>query len=165
MNDIIRLSELDYKESVPEFSQIDLYEIAQERVELLGNNTREKNIKMRLTGEHCLVMSNRGLMVELFDNLIQNAIRYNVVNGTVEVSVKRVGNQAELKVADTGIGIPEKDQARVFERFYRVDKSRSRETGGTGLGLAIVKHIVELLEGSIELESEVGKGTTICVRL
>lgn len=165
VNDIIRLSELDYKESVPEFSQIDLYEIAQERVELLGNNTREKNIKMRLTGEHCLVMSNRGLMVELFDNLIQNAIRYNVVNGTVEVSVKRVGNQAELKVADTGIGIPEKDQARVFERFYRVDKSRSRETGGTGLGLAIVKHIVELLEGSIELESEVGKGTTICVRL
>ena len=110
-------------------------------------------------------MSNRGLMVELLDNLIQNAIRYNVVNGTVEVSVKRVRNQAELKVSDTGIGIPQKDQARVFERFYRVDKSRSRETGGTGLGLAIVKHIVELQEGSIALESEVGKGTTICVRL
>ena len=165
VNDIIRLSELDYKESVPEFSQIDLYEIAQERVELLGNNTREKNITMSLTGERCVVMSNRGLMVELLDNLIQNAIRYNVVNGTVEVSVKRVRNQAELKVSDTGIGIPKKDQARVFERFYRVDKSRSRETGGTGLGLAIVKHIVELQEGSIELESEVGKGTTICVKL
>ena len=165
VNDIIRLSELDYKESVPEFSQIDLYEIAQERVELLGNNTREKNITMSLTGERCVIMSNRGLMVELLDNLIQNAIRYNVVNGTVEVSVKRVRNQAEIKVSDTGIGIPQKDQARVFERFYRVDKSRSRETGGTGLGLAIVKHIVELLEGSIELESEVGKGTTICVRL
>ena len=165
VNDIIRLSELDYKESTPEFSKIDLYEIAQERVELLGNNTREKNIKMRLTGEHCLVMSNRGLMVELLDNLIQNAIRYNVVNGSLDVSIRQMENQVELKVSDTGIGIPEKDQARVFERFYRVDKSRSRETGGTGLGLAIVKHIVELHEGSIELESEVGKGTTICVRL
>ena len=165
VNDIIRLSELDYKESVPEFSKIDLYEIAEERVELLHNNTREKNIKMSLTGEHCLVMSNRGLMVELFDNLIQNAIRYNVLNGAVAVSIRPAGNQVQVTVSDTGIGIPEKDQARVFERFYRVDKSRSRETGGTGLGLAIVKHIVELHEGSIELESEVGKGTTICVRL
>lgn len=165
VNDIIRLSELDYKEGVPEFSKIDLYEIAEERVELLHNNTREKNIKMSLTGEHCLVMSNRGLMVELLDNLIQNAIRYNVLNGAIAVSIRPAGNQVQVTVSDTGIGIPEKDQARVFERFYRVDKSRSRETGGTGLGLAIVKHIVELHEGSIELESEVGKGTTICVRL
>lgn len=165
VNDIIRLSELDYKESAPEFSRIDLYEIAEERVELLKNNTREKNVTIYLSGEHCQVMSHRGLAIELLDNLIQNAIRYNVTNGSVEVSIKQVGAQAELKVSDTGIGIAQKDLDRVFERFYRVDKSRSRETGGTGLGLAIVKHIVDLHEGSIEMESEVGKGTTICVRI
>lgn len=165
VNDIIRLSELDHKESLNEFAILDLYEIAEERVELLKNNAREKNIKVRLTGEHCTVMSNRGLMVELLDNLIQNAIRYNIQAGTVEISVNHKGTQTELKVSDTGIGIPEKDQSRVFERFYRVDKSRSRETGGTGLGLAIVKHIVELHDGEIILKSELGKGTSIYVIL
>ena len=111
-----------------------------------------------------MVTSNRGLMVELIDNLVKNAIRYNVQDGLVEISVKYSGNQVQLKVSDTGIGIPEKDQDRVFERFYRVDKSRSRETGGTGLGLAIVKHIVELHDGEITLHSELGKGTSICIK-
>ena len=165
VNDIIRLSELDHKESIREFSKIDVYEIAEERVELLKNNARDKNIKMSLTGEHIMVMSNKGLIVELLDNLIQNAIRYNVPEGLVEVSIKRFGSQMELEVSDTGIGIPKEDQSRVFERFYRVDKSRSRETGGTGLGLAIVKHIVELHDGEIVLKSEIGKGTTVLVRL
>lgn len=165
VNDIIRLSELDYKESLPEFSKIELYEIAQERVELLQNNARTKNLRMTLEGEKCYITSNRGLMVELIDNLVQNAIRYNVPNGTVKVTVRPVGNQTQLCVEDTGIGIPERDRDRVFERFYRVDKSRSRDTGGTGLGLAIVKHIVELHEGEIFLTSEVGKGTKIRVVL
>ena len=98
------------------------------------------------------------------DNLIQNAIRYNVYKGQVRVMVQKKGNQGILTVSDTGIGIPKEDQTRVFERFYRVDKSRSRETGGTGLGLAIVKHIVELHEGTIDLQSELGKGTTIKVQ-
>lgn len=165
VNDIIRLSELDYKETVPELGKVDIYEIAEERVELLQNNAREKNVHLHLSGEHCMVTSNRGLLIELLDNLIQNAIRYNVQNGSVEVSVKPLGNQAELTVSDTGIGIPAQDRDRVFERFYRVDKSRSRETGGTGLGLAIVKHIVELHDGTIELDSEMGKGTKIRVLL
>ena len=165
VNDIIRLSELDQGESVPEFTKVDLMEVVEERVELLKNNTREKNIRMELTGEKCVVTSNRGLLVELVDNLVQNAIRYNVVNGSVLVTVRANGNHAELIVKDTGIGIPENDRNRVFERFYRVDKSRSRETGGTGLGLAIVKHIVELHEGEITLTSEVGVGTTVTVRL
>lgn len=165
VNDIIRLSELDQGESVPEFTKVDLMEVVEERVELLKNNTREKNIRMELTGEKCIITSNRGLLVELVDNLVQNAIRYNVVNGSVRVMVRASGNHAELIVADTGIGIPENDRNRVFERFYRVDKSRSRETGGTGLGLAIVKHIVELHEGEITLTSEVGVGTTVTVRL
>ena len=112
-----------------------------------------------------MVTSNRDLLIELIDNLVQNAIRYNVANGSVNVTVEAVGHHARLTVADTGIGIPQSDQSRVFERFYRVDKSRSRETGGTGLGLAIVKHIVELHDGEIHLESEEGKGTVIQVLL
>ncbi len=165
INDIIRLSELDHKESTPEFARIDFYEVAEERVELLKNNAREKNVQIVFSGEKCMVTSNRSLLVELLDNLIQNAIRYNVQNGTVDVCVNQNGNHAELIVADTGIGIPAEDRERVFERFYRVDKSRSRETGGTGLGLAIVKHIVELHEGEIFLDSEVGKGTRIVVKI
>lgn len=165
VNDIIRLSELDYKESIPEFSKIDMYEIAEERIELLKNNAREKNVHLNLSGEPCLITTNRGLFIELLDNLIQNAIRYNVQNGFVNVSIRQNGNQPELIVEDTGIGIPAQDRDRVFERFYRVDKSRSRETGGTGLGLSIVKHIVELHDGEIILESEVGKGTQVIVRL
>lgn len=165
INDIIRLSELDHKESTPEFVSLDLYEIAEERLELLRSNAREKNIQISLKGESCMVLSNKGMLIELIDNLVQNAIRYNVQNGMVEVCVGHNKNHAVLKVSDSGIGIPKDEQKRVFERFYRVDKSRSRETGGTGLGLAIVKHIVEIHDGSIELESEVKKGTSITVYL
>lgn len=165
INDIIRLSELDHKESTPEFVSLDLYEIAEERLELLRSNAREKNIQISLKGENCMVLSNKGMLIELIDNLVQNAIRYNVQNGMVEVCVGHNKNHAVLKVSDSGIGIPKNEQKRVFERFYRVDKSRSRETGGTGLGLAIVKHIVEIHDGSIELESEVKKGTSITVYL
>ena len=100
---------------------------------------------------------------ELVDNLVQNAIRYNNENGKVWVTVKVVGSPM-LIVKDNGIGIPAADQERVFERFYRVDKSRSKATGGTGLGLAIVKHIVEIHDAKIELNSEIGKGTEITVR-
>lgn len=161
INDILRLSELDQTSFAPEFSKVNLYEVAEERLELLKNNARDKNISLELHGESFMLTSNRGLLIELIDNLVQNAIRYNHPNGKVDVYVGKEGNQSVLMVSDTGIGIPKEDMERVFERFYRVDKSRSRETGGTGLGLAIVKHIVELHDGRIELESEPGKGTSI----
>lgn len=163
INDIIRLSELDQSESGTNFTQENLYEIAQERVELLQNGAAKKNVTLTLHGEDSMLLSNRGMLTELLDNLIQNAIRYNVPGGKVEVFVGQQDHHAILEVKDTGIGIPEGDKERVFERFYRVDKSRSRETGGTGLGLAIVKHIVELHDGDISLESSIGRGTDIKV--
>lgn len=163
INDIIRLSELDQSESGANFTQENLYEIAQERVELLQNGAAKKNVTLTLQGEDTMLLSNRGMLIELLDNLIQNAIRYNVPGGKVEVFVGQQDHHAVLEVKDTGIGIPEGDKERVFERFYRVDKSRSRDTGGTGLGLAIVKHIVELHDGDISLESSIGKGTDIKV--
>ena len=106
INDIIRLSELDHKESTPEFVSLDLYEIAEERLELLRSNAREKNIQISLKGENCMVLSNKGMLIELIDNLVQNAIRYNVQNGMVEVCVDHNKNHAVLKVSDSGIGIP-----------------------------------------------------------
>ena len=163
INDIIRLSELDHSEAGVNFSKENLYEIAKERVELLQNNANKKNVSLTLSGKDITVLSNRGMLIELLDNLIQNAIRYNVSGGKVEVEVVEEDNKAVLMVRDTGIGIPEEDRERIFERFYRVDKSRSRETGGTGLGLAIVKHIVELHSGKIELDSRLGEGT--CVKI
>lgn len=163
INDIIRLSELDHSEAGVNFSWQDLYEVANERVELLQNTASKKDVTLMLEGKETMVMSNRGMLVELLDNLIQNAIRYNVPGGKVLVEVNKEDNDAYLCVTDTGIGIPEADRDRVFERFYRVDKSRSRETGGTGLGLAIVKHIVELHDGKIELSSNVPKGTVMKV--
>lgn len=165
INDIIRLSELDQSDALANFSQENLYDVAKERVELLQSTANKKNVTLTLTGQDTYVLSNRGMLVELFDNLIQNAIRYNVSNGKVLVEVYKKENNAYLCVSDTGIGIPEADRDRVFERFYRVDKSRSRETGGTGLGLAIVKHIVELHDGKIELSNNVPNGTVIKVIL
>lgn len=161
INDIIRLSELDHGEAGVNFSSQNMYEVAKERVDLLQNSALKKNVKLELVGEDTIVLSNRGMLIELLDNLIQNAIRYNVTDGSIVVSVSKENQRAVLEVKDTGIGIPEEDIDRVFERFYRVDKSRSRDTGGTGLGLAIVKHIVELHGGKIELRSKLSKGTDI----
>ncbi len=165
INDIIRLSELDVGDDTQiTFEQLDLYEAAKERLDLLSVNAEKRNIRLSLTGESCTIRANRNMMTELIDNLCQNAIRYNNPGGRVTVTVRPEANGAVLTVADTGIGIPRDLQERVFERFYRVDKSRSKETGGTGLGLAIVKHIVELHDAEITLDSEVGKGTMITVR-
>ena len=165
INDIIRLSELDATDGHDDFSQVDLYEVAQERIEILRVTADKADVKIELHGEKTMVISNRSMLIELIDNLCQNAIRYNVPCGRVEVEIGKKGNKALLTVTDTGIGIPHEEQSRIFERFYRVDKSRSRETGGTGLGLAIVKHIVEIHDGQINLTSEVGRGTTIEVVL
>ena len=161
INDIIRLSELDHAELSTEFDAIDLYVLAQECAELLRVNASRRNISFVLTGEPCTIRGNRDMLRELIENLCQNAIRYNNEGGIVEVSVNQLEGRAILSVRDNGIGIPKEHQSRVFERFYRVDKSRSKATGGTGLGLAIVKHIVAIHSAEIVLESEVGQGTTI----
>lgn len=165
INEIIRLSELDHREVDVNFTQQNLYDVAKERVELLQNNAGKRNVTLTLEGKDTYVLSNRGMLIELLDNLIQNAIRYNVPGGTVAVEVFNEGEGPTLIVRDTGIGIPESERDRIFERFYRVDKSRSRETGGTGLGLAIVKHIVELHGGEIILNSKIDEGTSVLVRL
>ena len=131
--------------------------------ELIENEmvNHEQGIRFSYRGSTCMIRGNKDMIRELIDNLVQNAIRYNKEGGHVEVFAGVVDGKPQLKVTDDGIGIPKDQQDRVFERFYRVDKSRSKETGGTGLGLAIVKHIVELHDARIYLESEVDKGTEI----
>ena len=163
INDIIRLSELDAVEEAPEFEDIDLYKIAESCVQMLGVNATSHGVKILLNGNSQMVHANKQMMEELVYNLCDNAIRYNKQDGTVEVSVYRGKRGVILAVKDTGIGIPKEHQERIFERFYRVDKSRSKETGGTGLGLAIVKHIAVVHEAALELVSEPGVGTQIQV--
>lgn len=162
--DIIQLSQLDENdgESIA-FSSTDIYVVAKKCVEALSINARLKNIDMKLTGESCFIKANPTLLEELIYNLCDNAIRYNRENGSVLVSVEPLEEGVRLSVSDTGIGIDEKYQSRIFERFFRVDKSRSKETGGTGLGLAIVKHIVQLHEAELNIDSQLGKGTCISI--
>ncbi len=162
INDIIRLSELDRSEKEPAFEELDLKEVADECCSGLQVNAGQKEISLSCEGEECLMVGNRDMIKELLENLVQNAIIYNNPGGKVSVIVKN-DFRPELIVRDNGIGIPAADQQRIFERFYRVDKSRSKATGGTGLGLAIVKHIVELHDAEIRLDSAPGVGTTITV--
>lgn len=162
INDIIRLSELDRTDSQSAFEKFDLNEIVSECMEALDVNAKNRQVTLEYTGEKCNIRGSKEMMRELTDNLVQNAIRYNKPNGSVWVEVHG-GDQPRLVVKDNGIGIPADEQQRIFERFYRVDKSRSKATGGTGLGLAIVKHIVEIHDAKLSLESELGQGTTITV--
>ena len=166
INDIIKLSELDSKDSasMDQYEDVDLYALAENCMGNLLVQASKRNIELNLEGESCIVRGNRDMLDELIENLCQNAIRYNNTGGYVKVTVTEEHASPTLIVEDNGIGIPKEDQERVFERFYRVDKSRSKQTGGTGLGLAIVKHIVALHHATITLESEVGVGTKITVR-
>ena len=164
INDIIRLSELDHAELDTEFENLDLYALIQESAELLKVNASRRGISFVVLGKSCMVRGNKDMLRELIENLCQNAIRYNNDGGSVFVTVEEKEGQVKLAVSDDGIGIPIEHQDRVFERFYRVDKSRSKATGGTGLGLAIVKHIVLIHEATITLDSEEGKGTTVTVK-
>ena len=163
INDIIRLSDLDRKGHEPSFGVIDLYEVVKECMDELTVNAKQRNVNISLDGESCNVHGSKDMLKELVENLAQNAIRYNNVGGKVWVSVTKRDGRSVLTVKDNGIGIPASEQERIFERFYRVDKSRSKATGGTGLGLAIVKHIVEIHDAKIELDSAPGVGTTISV--
>lgn len=161
INDIIRLSELDATDVSRTFEPINLYTIAETCVNMLQINAEKHNVTLTFEGTPAEVMSTKEMMEELVYNLCDNAIRYNNENGTVHVSLSKKAQAVVLSVKDTGIGIPKKHQERIFERFYRVDKSRSKSTGGTGLGLAIVKHIVVQSNAKIELNSDKGIGTEI----
>lgn len=161
INDIIKLSELDEADHQMEMERIDLYKLAENCVQMMQVTAEKQGIRLIPQGESTMVMANKGLMDEVFYNLCSNAIRYNKPGGSVTVTVGTKDEHPFLSVADTGIGIPKECQERVFERFYRVDKSRSKSTGGTGLGLAIVKHIVAQHNAALHLDSELGEGTTI----
>ena len=162
IEDVIRLSHLDEGVEMPK-EDVDILDIAEEIAESLRLAAEEKKVTMQVSGQHCTVPGVRGLVFEIVQNLCSNAVKYNVEGGRVDVTVAKRGSSVVLTVADTGIGIPREHQSRVFERFYRVDKSHSRASGGTGLGLSIVKHAAQYHNADIQLESTPGKGTTIRV--
>lgn len=164
ITDILKLSELENFLLPPEEENCSLKEIAAECIESLTPLAKEKQIRFELEGEDALVRGDRGLLEQLVRNLCDNAVRYNREGGSVRVTITAGDQGSSVTVADTGIGIPPEHQDRIFERFYRVDKSRSKASGGTGLGLAIVKHIAEKYRAEIIVSSTVGEGTAITVR-
>ena len=163
IDDIIRLSQLDENTIPQEMETVDLWEITQQAVMRLSGKAEENQVDVRCAGVQTGIKGVEYIVDEIVYNLCENAIKYNKKGGEVKITVRKEGGKSILTVADTGIGIPKEDQARVFERFYRVDKSHSRKIGGTGLGLSIVKHAVSYLGGEIFLESVEGEGTTITV--
>ncbi len=159
--DIIQLSQLDESENDIVFEEVNISEVARMCSESLEMNALAANVTLNVSGDNCFVKGNKALLEEMVYNLIDNAIRYNKDGGSVSISTVKAVHSVILNVSDTGIGIDPKYQSRVFERFFRVDKSRSKQTGGTGLGLAIVKHIAEVHTAHISINSTVGVGTAI----
>lgn len=164
INDIIRLSQIEEQEHVLN-DKIDLLKTAHDVEEILRHKADNREVTMTVEGEPVQIYGNQSYITELFLNLMDNAIKYNHEGGSLKVTVGAEDGKAVAVFSDTGIGISDEHQSRIFERFYRVDKSRSKQTGGTGLGLSIVKHIVAYHSGEIQLESELEKGTTITVKL
>ena len=162
IGDIIRLSQLDEGEPMPA-EPVELLALAREAAESLQSAAAARNVTITVEGEPVELTGVRRLLYEIVFNLCDNAIKYNTDGGRVQVTVTKENETAAVTVRDTGIGIPPDQQDRVFERFYRVDKSHSKASGGTGLGLSIVKHAVQYHHGAIHLQSEVGKGTEIRV--
>ena len=163
IGDIIRLSQLDEGDEMPR-EKVDLLSLAEEVTDSLKDEAAKKKVTLVVEGQAASIEGVRRLLYEIFYNLCDNAIKYNLPGGSVHFFVDSSEKSVAVKVTDTGIGIPAEDQSRVFERFYRVDKSHSKASGGTGLGLSIVKHAVQYHHGTIELKSEPGKGTEItCV--
>ena len=164
INDIIRLSELDEGGALPS-EPVELLSLCRDTAQSLAPAAEAHNVTLSVTGEEATVPGVRRLISEVFTNLCDNAIKYNRDGGSVSVTVSRDGGDAVVSVSDTGIGIPPEHQSRVFERFYRVDKSHSKASGGTGLGLSIVKHAVLYHHCAVEVHSVPGEGTTFTVRL
>lgn len=169
VSDILTLSKMDESERAGDSqllgpkTECDLCQIAGDVTDRLQDKAERAGVRLTLEGQKCMVVGNAGLLDEMVSNLCDNAIRYNRVNGKVYVWVYQIAGRPTVSVSDTGIGIPEEAQPKVFERFYRVDKSRSRSNGGTGLGLAIVKHAAAFHNAKIDLKSKLGEGTTITV--
>jgi len=161
INDTIRLSQLDVSEQKVTYEELDLYKIAEDCVNMLQFSAEKHNINIFIAGSSAYLEGNKEMLEEVVYNLCDNAIRYNNEGGKVEVIVKPIKGKIYLCVEDNGIGISKEHQERIFERFYRVDKSRSKSTGGTGLGLAIVKHIIQKHGAQMKLTSDSGQGTKI----
>ena len=147
--------------SAPEKEQVNLLELADSAASALRELAEKRHISLFVTGEGAMINGVRGFLYEMLYNLIDNAIKYNIDGGKVEITVSADDTGTTVSVKDTGIGIPPEYQARVFERFFRMDKSRSKASGGTGLGLSIVKHIAQYHHAEIRLQSELGSGTNL----
>lgn len=165
IDDILRLSQLDEGGALPHERRVSVLELAREAAQSLTEQAAAQAVRISVTGTAGTVFGVRRLLYEIARNLCENAVKYNVPGGSVTMEVSETERDVTLLVRDTGIGIPEGDQSRVFERFYRVDKSHSRAIGGTGLGLSIVKHAVAYHHGTVRLESQPGKGTAVTVTL
>lgn len=162
IEDIIKISELDEKNDVSQLETLELASLTAECKESLAQKAAEYSIKINIKGKG-YINGNRTMIREMIYNLLDNAIKYNKQNGSVYVEVSEEHGKTKIALTDTGIGIPQNEQERIFERFYRTDRSRSKKTGGTGLGLAIVKHIVMAHSGSIKMTSKPEKGTKIII--
>lgn len=165
VEDTIKISQLDEGENPYEWENVDVYKVAKDVCSHLKDIAWKKNVHLFIEGQKTICRTVRPILEEILYNLCDNGIKYNKDDGTVSIHIKDEGDNIRLMVKDNGIGIPREDVNRVFERFYRVDKSHSREIGGTGLGLSIVKHGVTFLGGTLDLVSEVDKGTEITVIL
>lgn len=163
ISDLMRLSRLDEGAGDPPKEDVELLALAHSVCQRLKPVASQRGVTVSVSGTDAVVRGSRQILEEIVENLCDNAIKYNRENGKVDVSVQRTARGVELAVKDTGSGIPEEHRERVFERFYRVDKSHSRESGGTGLGLSIVKHGAAYHNAKVELESEMDKGTTVRV--
>ena len=161
IEDTIRVSQLDEGETLYDWEELDVCQIVRDVCGRLKEIADKKNVHFYIDGDKTMLYSVRPILDEIIYNLCDNGIKYNKEDGTVSIHLRDLGKQVEIRVKDNGIGIPAEDQKRVFERFYRVDKSHSKEIGGTGLGLSIVKHGVGFLGGTLDLVSEIGRGTEI----
>ena len=165
IDSIIDLSHIENESKGKKMETINISEIAKDVVTQLKIAAKNKGVSLKLDAENITIKGNKRMIKDLLYNLIDNAIKYNKPNGQVDVILKELEYFCSVKVIDTGIGIPEEEQDKVFQRFYMVDKSRSKKVGGSGLGLSIVKHIVACHDGEIELKSKEGLGTEIEIRL
>ena len=164
VEDVIQISQLDEEKTSYVWEPVDVYQVCKNAFESLKEKAKRLNVHLYICGERMKMEAVRTLLEEAIYNVCDNAIKYNRNDGSVSVFLTQTAQEIQIVVKDTGVGIPKEDQDRVFERFYRVDKSHSKEIGGTGLGLSIVKHAVGALKGSVILRSEEGNGTEITLR-